>query len=329
MSLNVNSFYKEILLPKDGHGGAMNKATRRDFVRSLMVTTIAPSIVRARPRQKKLPIGFSTLGCPKWDWKTILEQASRSEYAAIELRGIQGEMDLTKRPEFSGDQLKQTLKDLKALDLHISDLGSSCRLHEFEPSKRSVQLDEGKRFIDLAHKMKVAYVRVFGDKFIPGQPRAATLERVIAGLRELGEHAKGSGVSVILESHGDFTDSPTLLEIMKGTEMPTVGLLWDAHHTAVAGKEAPAETFKQLGRYVRHTHLKDSRPEGTDVRYVLTGTGTVPVRETVRVLAAGGYRGYYNFEWEKAWHPEIEEPEVAIPHFAKVIREYLSAAKQS
>lgn len=307
----------------------MSKPNRRDFVRSLMVTTIAPSIVRARPRQKKLPIGFSTLGCPKWDWKTILEQASRSEYAAIELRGIQGEMDLTKRPEFSGDRLKQTLKDLKALDLHISDLGSSCRLHEFEPGKRAAQLDEGKRFIDLAHRMKVAYVRVFGDKFIPEQPRAATLQRVIAGLRELGEHARGSGVAVILESHGDFTDSPTLLEIMKGAEMPTVGLLWDAHHTVVAGKEAPAETFKQLGRYVRHTHLKDSRPEGTDVRYVLTGTGTVPVRETVRVLAAAGYRGYYNFEWEKAWHPEIEEPEVAIPHFAKVIREYLSAAKQS
>jgi sugar phosphate isomerase/epimerase len=294
-----------------------------------MVTVTAPSIISARPQRKRAPIGFSTLGCPKWDWKTILEQASRSEYAAIELRGIQGEMDLTKRPEFSGDRLKQTLKDLKALDLTISDLGSSCRLHEFEPGKRSVQLDEGKRFIDLAHRMKVSYVRVFGDKFVPEQPRKATLQRVIAGLRELGEHAKGSGVAVILESHGDFTDSPTLLQIMKGAEMPTVGLLWDAHHTVVAGKEAPAETFKQLGRYVRHTHLKDSKPQATDVRYVLTGTGNVPVRETVRVLAAGGYRGYYNFEWEKAWHPEIEEPEVAIPHFAKVIREYLAAAKQS
>ena len=29
---------------------------------------------------------------------------------------------------------------------------------------------------------------------------------------------------------------------------------------------------------------------------------------------------------EKVWHPEIEEPEVAIPHFAKVIREYLRAS---
>jgi sugar phosphate isomerase/epimerase len=117
-----------------------------------------------------------------------------------------------------------------------------------------------------------------------------------------------------------------LLEILKGAEMPTTGLLWDAHHTVVAGKEEPAYTFKQLGRYIRHTHLKDSKPDEKGVRYVLTGTGTVPVRETVRVLAAGGYRGLYCFEWEKAWHPEIDEPEIAIPHFARTVREYLEEA---
>jgi hypothetical protein len=43
-------------------------------------------------------------------------------------------------------------------------------------------------------------------------------------------------------------------------------------------------------------------------------------------LAGGGYRGYYCFEWEKAWHPEIDDPEVAFPHFAKVIRGYLAEA---
>jgi hypothetical protein len=62
------------------------------------------------------------------------------------------------------------------------------------------------------------------------------------------------------------------------------------------------------------------------VRYVLTGEGTVPVRETVRVLAAGGYKGYYCFEWEKKWHPEIEPPEVAFPHYARVMSAYLAEA---
>jgi hypothetical protein len=50
------------------------------------------------------------------------------------------------------------------------------------------------------------------------------------------------------------------------------------------------------------------------------------VRETVAVLARHGYRGYYCFEWEKAWHPEIEEPEVAFPHYADTMRRYLTEA---
>jgi sugar phosphate isomerase/epimerase len=59
---------------------------------------------------------------------------------------------------------------------------------------------------------------------------------------------------------------------------------------------------------------------------VLTGDGTVPIRLIVKVLVASGYEGYYSFEWEKAWHPEIEEPEVAIPHFAKVMVQNLNDA---
>jgi len=263
---------------------------------------------------------------PKWPWTRILEQASSLGYAAIELRGIEGEMDLTKRPEFIGTQTAQTLKDLAALNLKISDLGASSRMHESDPKVRAAQLDEGRRFIDLANRLGVPYVRVFGDKVPAGETRAAATARVVDGLRTLGEHAKGSGVSVLIESHGDFTDSPSLLEILKGAAMPTVALLWDAHHTCVASKEDPAATFKALGSYVRHTHLKDSRPEGTGVRYVLTGSGTVPVRDTVAVLAKGGYRGYYGFEWEKAWHPEIEEPEVAFPHYAEFMRRALADA---
>ena len=36
-------------------------------------------------------------------------------------------------------------------------------------------------------------------------------------------------------------------------------------------------------------------------------------------------KGYYGFEWEKGWHPEIEEPEVAFPHFVETIGAYLSS----
>ena len=105
-----------------------------------------------------------------------------------------------------------------------------------------------------------------------------------------------------------------------------MALLWDAHHTFVSGKEAPEDTVRQLGRYIRHTHVKDSVPQGSDRRYVLTGTGDVPVRRQIEALAKSGYRGYYSFEWEKRWHPDIEAPEVAIAQFATVARGYLLGA---
>jgi sugar phosphate isomerase/epimerase len=300
--------------------------SRRGFLHGIAGAAAAPAIIRAFQKKRRYPIAFSTLGCPKWPWTRILEQAAALGYAAIELRGIEGEMDLTKRPELTGSRVTDTMKALEALDLKISDLGASSRMHETDPAVRAAQLDEGRRFIDLAARLKVPYVRVFGDRVPPGDTKAATVPRVVDGLRTLGEHAKGSGVSVIIESHGDFTDSTSLLEILEGAAMPNVALLWDAHHTFVAGKEDPALTFKMLGSYVRHTHLKDSKPEGTGVRYVLTGTGTVPVKETVGVLARNGYRGYYCLEWEKAWHPEIEEPEVAFPHYAELMSRHLSEA---
>ncbi len=298
--------------------------TRRTMLAALAA---APAIVRAQPRGERLPISFSTLGCPTWPWKRILEQASQMGYAAIELRGIQMKMDLPTLPEFSGTQLAASMKDLEALGLKISDLGASARMHEADPKVRSAQLDEGRRFIDLARQMTVPYIRVFGDKVPPGEQKRDVMARVVDGLRTLGEHAKGSGVTVLLETHGDYTDSPTVLELMKGAAMDTVALVWDAHHTFVAGKEPPAVSFAALKPYVRHTHLKDSRPEGAEVRYVLTGKGTVPVREQVRLLKAAGYKGYYGFEWEKGWHPEIEEPEIAFPHFVKTMREYLPAQR--
>ena len=301
------------------------RATRRVFLTTVSVSLAAPALLRARP-SKRYPIAFSTLGCPAWGWKTILEQADQLGYSALELRGVAGEMDLTKVPELAGSRLADTRKDLAALGLVISDLGASSRMHEKDPTVRQAQFDEGRRFIDLAHAMDVKYVRMFGDKLPEGEPREDVMKRVADGFRQMAAHAKAAGVVVLQESHGDFTRSKDLVEIQTAVGSPGFALLWDAHHTFVAGHEAPADTYAALGRYVRHTHLKDSKPEGTDRRYVLTGTGEVPVKEQVAVLAKAGYTGYYCYEWEKKWHPEIEEPEVAFPHYARTMGEYLAAA---
>lgn len=304
----------------------MTTVARRAFLTTLGAGFAAPAILRAQSRSKRYPIAFSTLGCPAWSWKTILETAERLGYGGIEIRGVAGEMDLPKVPEFQGARLAETRKDLAALGIVVSDLGASSQMHQKDPTVREKQLDEGRRFIDLAQAMGVKYVRMFGDKIPEGESKDEVMKRVVDGFRQMAEYAKPAGVTVLIESHGDFTRAPDLEQILSRVGSPQFALLWDAHHSFVAGQEQPKDTFARLGKWMRHTHLKDSKPAGAERRYVLTGAGEVPVREQVKVLAAGGYQGFYSFEWEKKWHPEIEEPEVAFPHYAKVMAEYLVEA---
>ncbi len=304
----------------------MTKNDRRSFLAALSGSLCAPAILAARQPTRRHRIAFSTLGCPGWSWKTIVENAARMGYAAIELRGVAGEMDLPKVPEFQGSRLVETKKGLAALGLTVCGLGASAAMHEKEPADRERQFDEGRRFIDLAQALGVPYVRMFGDRVPPGESKDEVMTRVVEGFERMVSYARPAGVTVLIESHGDFTTSRDLTYILTRVNSPQFALLWDAHHTFAAGKEAPADTWAALNRWVRHTHLKDSRPEGTGRRYVLLGSGDVPVREQVRVLASAGYPGYYCLEWEKRWHPEIEEPEVAFPHYAKTMGEYLAAA---
>src|SRR5215813_11034291 len=216
--------------------------TRRTFINIGAAAVAAPAIIRAGYKAKRLPIGFSTLGCPNWEWKTILDQAAQHGFAAIEMRGLMGEMDLAKSPQFTGAKLKESLKDLAAHELKISDLGASTNLHEPDAGKRAKQMDEARRFIELARQLGAPYVRVFPNQLVKGEERKTTIDRIVTGLRELGDQAKGSGVAIIVESHGEFTTSPPLLEIIQGAAHPNVAFLWDAHHTCVNG-EKPAETF--------------------------------------------------------------------------------------
>jgi sugar phosphate isomerase/epimerase len=295
--------------------------SRRAFLKTSAVAFAAPAILRAAPAAKQAPIAFSTLGCPEWDWKTIIGRAQEWGYAGIELRGVKGEMDLPRVPEFSPSNIASTIRELKDRNLKISDLGASARMHEKDPKVREAQFDEAKRFIELAHKLDAPFVRIFGDKFVEGETKEATIDRIIEGMKKVGQMVKGTKVVIITETHGDFTSSDVIYKILSSVNMPEVALLWDTRHTVVTGGEMPADTWKKLGKWVRHTHIKDSVGE----KYVLPGTGTVPLKEIVQVLKKGGYKGYYCFEWEKKWHPEIEEPEVAFPRYAKVMRELLQS----
>ncbi len=150
-----------------------------------------------------LPIGFSTLGCPAWDWHKILDFAQQNEFGAVELRGLQGNMDLPSRPELSPEHIAESKKEVTARGLRISCVDSSANMHDADPEKHQQQLADARRFIDLASALDSPYVRVFGNKIV-GE-RDLAIKNIAKALHSLGDYAGPKGVTVLIESHGDFT----------------------------------------------------------------------------------------------------------------------------
>jgi sugar phosphate isomerase/epimerase len=310
---------------------------RREFLRLLSSTLLAPvALGRLKgqaqadaPKASRIPIAFSTLGCPAWEWQKILHFAEQHGFAAIELRGLGGKLDLPSLPLFAGDRIELTKREIRDSKLKIACVSSSANLYFDDPAKRAQELADARRFIDLASVLNAPLVRVFGGKAESDRspvPEDATKARVAAGLYELGAYAGERNVTVIIESHDHFTASGTLKDVLRQAGSEHVGLLWDAHNTFATSNEDPEFTVKQLGPWIRHTHLKDSSGSGEDRKYVLTGRGNVPVARQIQALRSIGYTGFYCFEWEKLWHPDIDDPDIALADYARVVGQCLGDA---
>jgi sugar phosphate isomerase/epimerase len=267
-------------------------------------------------------LSFSTLGCPAWTFSQVLQHAAANNYQGIEIRGIKGDLDLPNNPLFSASNIAKTKREIADSDSKIVNLGSSANMHFIDAKKRQSNLDDAKKYIELAHQLACPFIRVFPNDLPKDQDEKATVNTIIKSLIELGDFAKNSGVKVLLESHGKVIKSDMLLYIMQEANHANVGLVWDFFNMWSITKEPPAQMYNQLKKYIFHTHIKDAVLTEKGETYTLLGEGNAPVKEALHALKAGGYAGYYSFEWEKLWHPEIQEPEIAIPHYAKNFANY-------
>lgn len=305
----------------------MPASSRRKFLQTSSVLAAAALLGNSfTSKNKKHLLSFSTLGCPDWELEAIVAYAKEYGYDGIELRGIKRELDLTKCKEFAtASARKQTADRMKAAGLKTVDLGSSCNLHFAAGAEREKNIDEGKRFIDLANDIDCPFIRVFPNIFTKEQGKEKTIELISAGLLQLAEHAEGSKVKVLLESHGDLVYTADILAVMTAAAHANTGLIWDVCNMWSVTKEAPAHVYKQLKKYIHHTHIKDAKLVDGKPQYVLLGRGDVPILQAVDLLANDHYKGYYSFEWEKLWHPEIEAPEIALADYMKVMKEHFKS----
>jgi len=267
-------------------------------------------------------LGFSTLGCPAWPLEHAIAQAEEIGFEGIELRVLDGEIITPKQIRM---QTARITRAFRCSNVKLAVLDSSVALSSSSVAERRKQEEDLLAWIDVAQSLGVERIRVFGGR----RPEGVTLPQAVRNVAEscnrVAPVAESAGVRIAIETHDDFSRAAVTSQVLGLVDSPAVGAVWDTLHTTRHG-ETPAKVLELMANRVLHVHLKDATIRSTDdVTHVLEGRGDVPNREAISLLRQHGYEAWLMLEWEKQWHPDIEEPEVAFPSCYRALREYMSS----
>ena len=270
-----------------------------------------------------MKLAFTTLGCPDWDFATIVARAAEYGFDGVDFRGVGGEMDIWKLAEFSSD-IAETAARVRDAGLEVPCISSSGRLLQDTDEDRRTSIDNVADSARVGQALGATRVRVFGG-YNGDRPYDEALEEAAGVLDTMAREAAKYGVAVLVETHDDWIATDKVCALLDAAVEPNIGAIWDINHPFRAAGEQPEQSWANFGRHVKYLHVKDTAEAADGEKaHCLMGEGEVPVREIVALLQREGYDGWLAYEWEKQWHPEIADPEVAFPACVKYLRGILT-----
>ena len=272
-----------------------------------------------------MKISFSTLGCPDFSWADIYTMAKDFGFNGIEMRGLGGDIFSVNASPFKAENLPATKAQLKRLKLEICCLSSGCALRFKE--RHNETIEELKEYIALAAALETPYIRVLGD--LTAEPTTDfDDENVIEPMKILAPIAEEAGVTLLIETNGVYSDTARLADVLARIGSDNVAALWDFNHPYRFNGESPETTIKNLGAYIKHTHIKDSVMVDGKIEYRLVGEGDLPpMADYMKALRSLNYEGYISLEWLKQYAPNLSEAGIVFPHFTHFMAQYLGKAE--
>ena len=270
-------------------------------------------------------ITFSTLACPNWQIETIIAKASEFGYDGIEWRGgPQGHVQ-PEQPTAKKSLVRRLCSDAGLTSLAVTAYTSFV---SSSAEERQANVDELRHYADLAAELGATYVRTFLGE-LPGGTKldSSIYENISDCLNAASGHAESVGVKIAVEPHDDFVLSSTVVPILdQNKSHPARRVIWDIGNAFAAGED-PAQGFDLLKDHLAYVQVKDGKGREPNWQLCAVGEGIVPLSQAFELLLANDYQGAFSVEWEYAWHPELEPPEIALPAALKKVRKLLIAAQ--
>lgn len=237
----------------------------------------------------------------EWDLPSLLDNCRQSGFEGVELRtshkhGVELGLSSAERDAVASRFAESGVT--------LVGFGTTCEFHSSDAAEVERNIEEGKRWIELAHDCGAGGIKVRPNGLPADVPVGKTLEQIGRAMRVLAEHGEGFGVEIRLEIHGKRTSElPNIKRIMDVADHPYAKVCWNSNETDLAGKGLEHNfnlVRDRLGTIHIHdlttdypwrplfTLLNDANFEG----WTLLEDGDVPT-DPVRVMK------YYHLLWDE------------------------------
>jgi len=266
-----------------------------------------------------MKLSFSTLGCPDWTLEQTAENAAKMGYDGIELRTHADGNHCSSNATTT--EARRVGEMFRANGVPVLSINGYTRFAYTDAAEVAANQALMRKLIPIAEAMGAPYIRTFAGQIPKGASFDAMVETVGCALQPLAREAAARGVKIGIETHDDWCAGAALLKLIGYTGTQGLGIVYDIFNAFHSGKESWDETYRLVKSHICYCQLKDAYT-GADGKhhYVLLGAGDLPARQILARFKQDGYAGYFSFEWEKKWHPEIEPPEKSFPHYVRKVR---------
>ena len=260
------------------HGNAvgevkMLKSGRRDFLKAGVLSAASlgtPGMVKgsgllttgenfhsldAAHSPPPFKLGLVTYNLAKdWDIETIIKNCEETGFEGVELRtthkhGVEISLNKVQRADvkqrFAGSRVR------------LMSLGTTCEYESPDAAVVEQNIEETRRWCELAHDLGCVGVKVRPNGFPKDVPEDKTLDQIGHALARCGDIARNCGVEIWLEVHGPGTMlPPNASHILSVANHPAVGACWNSNDTDVVDGSVKA-SFDLLKSWIRSCHINE------------------------------------------------------------------------
>lgn len=242
-----------------------------------------------------------------WDIPTLIERCEATEFEGVELRTTHAH---GVEPTLTADERQKVKAQFANSKVRLVGLGSTCEYDSPDEAELRRNIEETKRFVELAHDLGIPGVKVRPNKLHEDQgiPVDTTLVQIGTALKECGDYAARYGVDLWVEVHGQGTCHPPYMHrILEVADHPQVAACWNCNMADLDESGAVEKHFELLRPWIRHVHITNLY------------TREYPWRTVCQLLKAMDYTGYMMAEI-----PHSDDP-LTVMHYYRALWEWLTA----